>query len=155
MSMMLRPATDFDMYEVMEIRNSGRENMTHDTHYITPEEQFDWWTTKDNNLYKIWIATTLVQPYGTTAESECEEVIIGFGMLRTMLDGMVWGTLAVYPDYQGMGYGTAIYKFLAEQNDEVWIEINNTNLASYFAAKNAGFEIYFANDRITTMVHRK
>ncbi len=76
-------------------------------------------------------------------------------MLRTMPEGLVWATLAVYPEYQGMGYGTAIYKFLAEQNDEVWIEVNNYNPASYFAAKKAGFEVHFANNAVTTMVHRK
>jgi GNAT superfamily N-acetyltransferase len=142
-----RAANNFDMYDVMEIRNNGREFMTHNTDVITPEQQYDWWMSKDDNLYKIWLATTKLLG---------SEIVIGFGMLRTMPDGLVWGTLAVNPEYRGLGVGTAIYKFLAQQaNDDVWIEVLEMNAASYKAALNAGYEVYYAGTDVITLVHRK
>lgn len=135
------------MYDVMELRNNGREFMTHNNTVITPEQQYDWWMSKDDNLYKIWLATTM---------SLGSEIVIGFGMLRTMPDGLVWGTLAVDPQFRNQGVGTTIYKFLIEQaNDDVWIEVLEMNIASYKAAINAGFEVYYAGTDVITLVYRK
>lgn len=136
------PATDRDMYDVADIRNTGRDFMTHHTDYITSQEQYDWWMSKDDNLYKIWLVM------------DENDIILGFCMLRTMPEGKVWGTLAVYPEWQGIGIGTAIYRFMTEQTAEVWIEVRNDNIASLRAAVKVGFIIYHSNEHITTLVYR-
>ena len=136
-------ARDEDMYDIMEIRNSGRQFMTHHTEEITPEQQYDWWMAKDTNHYRIWLVVNELN------------YIVGFVMLRVMDNGHVWGTLAVYPEYQGRGYGTVMYGFMQLQDDEIWIEIRNDNLASLRAAEKAGFSYYYRNDEITTMVYRR
>lgn len=160
--LIFRRATDFDMYEVMRLRNAGRQYMTHDTHYITPEEQYDWWTTRDNNAYQVWIVTTpeidtIFDPIldQITLIRTGHEIIVGFCMLRYLPDGKVWGTLAVDPDWQGVGYGTAIYRFMIDQADQVWIEIRNDNIASLRAAHKAGFVIDYVGGSVTTLVGKK
>lgn len=147
--LIFREATDNDMYDVMDIRNSGREYMTNDTSLITPEQQYDWWMTKDANRYRIWLVTSpnldliydnIVNALKFTKTGE--EIIIGFCMIRYMDNGLFWGTLAVYPDWQGVGYGTMIYEFLIQQAEQIWLEIRADNIASLRAAQKAGFKIY-------------
>lgn len=148
-------ATDADMYDVMDIRNSAREFMTHYTGIITPEEQYDWWMRKDDNAYKIWLVTVQDSDPG-----DCDQIIAGFCMIRAMPEGYYYGTLALLPDYRGRGIGTAIYNFMKQWVDELWLDIRVDNHASIGAARNAGFRIVYTGTTeagldIVTMVHRK
>lgn len=138
-----REAQDSDMFDVLDIRNESRQYMTHHTEEITPEQQYDWWMTKDINEYRIWLVTS---------EYRGTELIIGFCMIRLMPNGYEWGTLAVYEQFRGLGIGTAIYEFMASKTDQLWIEVRNDNIASLRAAMKAGFTIQYTGDLVTTLV---
>lgn len=149
--LIFKEAQDADMYDILDIRNSAREFFTHNNNYITTAEQYDWWKTKEENGYSIWIVL-----YSDNDPGDCNMYIAGFAMLRTIPDtGRVYATLALYEKYRGNGYGTAIYKFLVSQNVETWIDVRNDNIASIQAAYNAGFEMHYTRPDISEMVHRK
>lgn len=137
-----RQAEDSDRYKVMEIRNSGREFMTHHTEYITKEQQDAWWFSENRAAAYIWIV-------------ELDNTAIGFCMIREMYDsGRIYGTLAILPEYRRQGYGTSIYQFMTEQTDELWIDVRNDNVASMNAAINAGFEVHYIGPVVTELVYR-
>lgn len=147
MRVVFRPAEDADRFFIMNVRNAGRMNMTHNQDYITKAEQDSWWFSPQSEFRRIWLAYLI---------DEDEEHRVGFGMIREMYDsGRLYGTLAVHPEYQGHGIGTAIYKLLTQQVDELWIDVLNSNIPSLQAALKAGFEYYSANDHISTLVYRK
>lgn len=160
MTVAFRIARDDDMYEVMYIRNTARQYMTHHTKEITPEQQYDWWTTKDDNQYRIWLVTLPLRELPQYSRiDEDDEAIIGFCMIRAMPEGHYYGTLAVLPEYRGKGIGTAIYRFMTNVVNELWIDIRADNIPSIRAATNAGFEFAYAGTQndvdIVTLVHRK
>lgn len=147
MRVVFKPAEDSDRYFIMDVRNAGRMNMTHDTRHITKEMQDAWWFSADSAYRHIWVAYL---------EDEDEFMPVGFCMLREMYDsGRVYGTLAVHPEWHGMGIGTAIYMYMTRQCNEVWLDILNTNAASMHAATKAGFKYYSSNDIMSTYVYRK
>jgi GNAT superfamily N-acetyltransferase len=110
---------------VRTIRNACRGTFTHHNEYITESQQLDWWQHRGEGV-RVWL-------YG------CPPEWFGFGMLRPDDNGHVWATLAVLPAYRNIGFGTAIYRHLLEQEEHVWIEIGTGNPASYQAARKAGF----------------
>lgn len=149
--LIFKEAQDQDMYDILDVRNSAREFFTHNTNYITTAEQYDFWKTKEENGYKLWLVI-----YQDSDPGDCEKYLIGFCMLRTMYDsGRIYGTLALYKQYRGNGYGTEIYKFLVAQNDETWIDVRNDNMPSIVAAYNAGFKVHYRGEDISEMVYRK
>lgn len=143
MTISIRAAIDADRYTIATIRNSGREYMTHNTSYITPEEQDKWWFSPNRESSRIWIARN-------------DYKIIGFCMIREMYDsGRSYGTLALLPEYRGHGIGTQLYQFMTQQIDELWIDVRNDNVASMNAALKAGFEIYNIGAEVTELLYRK
>ena len=80
---------------------------------------------------------------------------VGYGLLR--LDARQWwASLAVLPRYQGQGYGTDIYRYLAASTDQdVYAEILADNTPSIKACLGAGFTIAYAMDKHAVLVHRK
>lgn len=138
----IRPAYDTDMFTVLHIRNSGRLFMTHHTDEISAAEQIEWWQSPARQQAHIWIA-------------EIDNEPVGFCMIRTMYDsGRDYGTLAVLPEYQGQGVGTALYRFMITQTDELWIDVRIDNAASLSAAIKAGFQLYHHGISTVTLVAR-
>lgn len=142
MMISIRLATDDDRYDIAAIRNSGREFMTHDTSYITNAQQDQWWFSPNRENAHIWVVLH-------------EGSIVGFCMVRTMYDsGRDYGTLALLPEYRGLGIGTVLYRHMIDHCDELWIDVRNDNLPSMNAALKAGFEVYNIGADITTLVYR-
>jgi RimJ/RimL family protein N-acetyltransferase len=139
-----RRVTTLDEVEILrQIRNSGRQWMTRHTAEITIEEQQAWWRTAvhDPSL-DVWLFRV--------AETD-----IGYGLLR-IEKGLEWCSLAVLPRYQGQGYGTQIYRWLALSSDQdVYAEILADNTPSIRAALKAGFSVAYAMDRHAVLVHKK
>lgn len=132
-----------DAETVRTIRNSGRAWMTRDTSEITPEQQRAWWAKRDPKTCQIYI--------GRIAETD-----VGYGLLRLLDDDRWWVSLAVLPRYQGQGYGSEIYRYLAlSTSQDVWAEILADNTPSIRACLRAGFQIVHALDRMAVLVHRK
>lgn len=126
-----------------QIRNSGRQWMTRDTAAITPEQQQAWWkdACHDPSL-DVWLFREAATD-------------IGYGLLRRESERL-WCSLAVLPRYQGQGYGTMIYRWLAlSTTEEVWAEILADNTPSIRAALKAGFQIAYAMDKHAVLVHKK
>ena len=139
------------MYTILDIRNACREFFTHHTEYITTLEQEQWWQAKDINGYVVWLVL-----HQDCDPSDCQETVAGFCMIRIIPDsGRYYGTLALYPQFRGQGFGTAIYEFMADQVDELWIDVRNDNAASIKAAENAGFEMHYIGANISEMVCRQ
>lgn len=125
-----------DAQIVREIRNSVRQYMTRDTREITETAQAEWFNRQTGLLY-LYYAELLD---GTTTP-------IGFGYLRDIED-VSWGTLALFPVWQNMGYGTQIYRHLISLTNRLYIEIMADNISSMRAAINAGFNIEYVGDRV-------
>lgn len=141
--MIFRDATTlWDAEVVRIIRNSGRQWMTRDTHEIGYDDQQAWWAARDLATCRIWLARV--------AETD-----VAYGLLRLENDRW-WCSLAVLPRYQGNGYGSEIYRYLALATDQdVWAEILADNTPSIRACLRAGFQISHALDKHAVLVHRK
>lgn len=145
--MMIRfvPAQDRHRYLIMDIRNTGREFMTHHTELITAAEQDAWWFSPNRSVASIWVVEKHTSLYSMP---------VGFCMLRYFDNGRVYGTLALLPEHRGQGIGTEIYKFMMNQVDELWIDVRNDNVASMNAALKAGFEVHYIGPEVTELVAR-
>lgn len=140
---MRRATTEWDAEVIRVIRNSGRQWMTRDTKEITYDQQQAWWVRRaTDEAMRIWIASV-----ATTD--------IGYGLLRFEARQW-WCSLAVLPRYQGQGYGTDIYRYLAASTDQdVYAEILADNTPSIKACLGAGYTIAYAMDKHAVLVHRK
>ncbi len=140
---MRRATTDWDAEVIRVIRNSGRQWMTRDTREITYDQQQAWWKRLGlDEPMRIWIASVALTD-------------IGYGLLRFDAQ-QCWCSLAVLPRYQGQGYGTDIYRYLAASTDQdVYAEILADNTPSIKACLGAGYTIAYAMDKHAVLVHRK
>jgi GNAT superfamily N-acetyltransferase len=75
-----------------QIRNVCREGFSHDTAYITREQQGQWWF-KNKRLVRAWLYR------------EHTERLVGFGMLRRDEHDHEVSSVAVLPECAGKGYG--------------------------------------------------
>jgi len=133
--------TDDDVETVRLIRNSGRQWMTRDTAEISREQQRVWWSNRSPDL-KLWLFSEALTD-------------IGYGLLRYD-HGRLWCSLAVLPQHQRQGYGTAIYRYLAlATNEDVYAEILADNTPSIRACLRAGYQIAYAMDKHAVLVHTK
>lgn len=138
-----RVQTDADVETLRQIRNSGRQWMTRDTHEITPEQQRAWWDALDHAGTKVWLFS----------ESATD---IGYGLVRLEQPLRCWCSLAVLPRYRGQHYGTQIYRWLAlSQAGDVWAEILADNTPSLRAALRAGYTLASAYDTLAILVHKQ
>lgn len=135
--------TPEDVETLRQIRNSGRQWMTRDTSEITSEQQQAWWKNACHDpALQVWLFSEAATD-------------IGYGLLRRESD-QLWCSLAVLPRYQGQGYGTAIYRYLAlSASESVWAEILADNTPSIRACLKAGYQIAWALDRHAVLVHKK
>jgi RimJ/RimL family protein N-acetyltransferase len=139
-----RLVTTLDEVETLRvIRNSGRQWMTRHADEISSEQQRAWWLTACHDpALRVWLFSEAATD-------------VGYGLLRRESD-QLWCSLAVLPRYQGNGYGTAIYRWLALSTEEsVWAEILADNTPSIRACLKAGFQIAWALDRHAVLVHNK
>lgn len=140
---MRQATTEWDAEVIRVIRNSGRQWMTRDTKEIGYDHQQAWWARRaTDEAMRIWIASV-----ATTD--------VGYGLLRFEARQW-WASLAVLPRYQGQGYGTDIYRYLAASTDQsVYAEILADNTPSIKACLGAGYTIAYAMDKHAVLVHRK
>jgi RimJ/RimL family protein N-acetyltransferase len=139
-----RPVTtEQDVEMLRQVRNSGRQWMTRHTDAISPEQQAAWWAQLDHASVKVWLFS----------ESATD---IGYGLVR-LEKGRAWCSLAVLPRYQGQGYGTQIYRWLAlsQPQWDMWAEIYADNTPSLRAALKAGYQLAHASDKTAVLVYRK
>ena len=141
--MLFREATtEWEAEVIRVIRNTGRQWMTRDTREITYDQQRVWWQARNAETCRIWL--------GRVAETD-----VAYGLLR-LAEGRWWASLAVLPRYQGNGYGTEIYRYLAAATEhDVYAEILADNTPSIKACLNAGFTIAYAMDKHAVLVHKK
>lgn len=80
------------------IRNVCRDGFSHHTGEIDQTRQADWWLFNEPHL-RIWL-------YGDI--TEVEGAYLGFAMARQDEHGDWWATIAVLPEYRGLGYGKTL-----------------------------------------------
>lgn len=112
------PATSDALEEMRVLRNSVRHCFTRDTRYISPRAQRRWFEQFTGRIYV----------YSTP-----EDAMVGYGLVT---DG--WVSLAVKEEYRKCGYGTAIYRHLANCGGRR-AEIRHENVPSLLAALRAGW----------------
>lgn len=86
----------FDAYHIMNIRNRCKDGFSQHNDLIKPEEQERWWNETDGKRL-AWLY-----------REEGGSAYLGFGVLLRQDDGFWTTTVAVLPEYGGMGYGKAI-----------------------------------------------
>ena len=126
---------------VRELRNEVRQYMTRSSSFITPEQQEKWFHTFRNDLENQHMHLYYSR----------EGCFLGYCYLKRDENGKLWGSLAVKPEFQGLGYGTYIYKDMIRHYKEVYIEIFADNNESLSAAQRAGFQILSVGDKKVVM----
>lgn len=133
-----------DFEAMRTIRNSGRRWYTRFQGEISHGVQRSW------RALALQSRDTL-RPYVYEAEGGG---IVAYGLLREER-GRWYVTLGVAPEDQGQGYGTEVYRHLAEEaRADVYAEILRENVASLVAAGRAGYELAEQDGRTVTMVRR-
>lgn len=126
---------------VRELRNQVRSYMTRNNEFITPEQQEKWFHSFRNDFYNQHMHL-YYNKYGC---------FVGYCYLKRDLNGLIWGSLAVKPEFQGKGIGTYIYKDMISSYKNVYIEIFADNAESLSAAQRAGFKTLSVGDKIVVM----
>jgi ribosomal protein S18 acetylase RimI-like enzyme len=130
--------------QIAQIRNTGVDNMTHDTQHIWPSEQVRWYR----------------QTYGPANEQGAMTAYIGHELYMPVAYGMIkndedssWLTGVVTPDAQGKGYGRQLFEHLvAEAPQRVMLDVLNTNERAIILYKSLGFTAIETDGRVTVMV---
>ena len=105
--------------KLRQIRNSGREGFAHHVDEISETQQAEWWAANGNNV-KAWLFQT----------DKGDEV--GFGLLRPREDEdhAWWFSVAVLPEFQGLGYGKQITDFCARSTHRlIYSQVRRDNIA--------------------------
>lgn len=88
--------TLFDAMHIMNIRNRCKDGFSTHTERLTGEQQERWWfETEGRRLAWLYRSADTVE-------------YVGFGLLLKQPDGMWTTTVAVLPEYGGLGCGKAI-----------------------------------------------
>jgi hypothetical protein len=124
--------------QLMHVRNSCREGMTHNTDLITVEQQERFWFKELNPPvpnYEAYLLMDDITP-------------IGYGLLKW--DGeRYWMTAGLVPSTRGTGLSRLIINFISEMGHrdgrEVWIDVYDDNLA-LFGDIRVGYE--FINSEV-------
>lgn len=138
-----------DAQMLRSIRNQVREHMTNNQKFINDKDQVTWFYSegRDENV-KAYLIYNIYH------------ACVGYGVLSRRIIGTDsserwWGSIAVLPEFQRQGYGTAIYKMLrklgAAWTSEIYLEIFSDNIGSLRAASKAGYQFINANDKTITM----
>jgi RimJ/RimL family protein N-acetyltransferase len=126
---------------VRELRNEVRQYMTRSNSFITPEQQEEWFH-KFRNDFENQHMHLYYNKLGC---------FLGYCYLKKDVDGTIWGSLAVKPEFQGKGYGTYIYQDMIKVYKNVFIEIFADNVESLSAAQRAGFKMLSIGDKTVVM----
>jgi GNAT superfamily N-acetyltransferase len=109
-----------DMYQVerlRQIRNLTASGFSTFNGYITKDEQIAWWMANHSRI-KAWL-------YG----DQRTNWYVGYGLLRQDDDGNWWNSLAVLPQFHGLGYGSYITHDLLGRHDSlVYATVRRDNL---------------------------
>lgn len=135
--MRVRRATVDDLEFIRETRNAGRHQMTRDTSVIYPYDSEVWWASGP----LAYIAEDVTPVHSASAAPNLP-FRVGYAVLREV-DNELFISLAVAPQHQGKGYGTAIYRhFHPLVKAEIW----DWNTASRRAAEKAGLRVVSEGD---------
>lgn len=133
--------------DIAAVRNTGREYMTHDTKAIEAEEQAEWFKGVYLPAHSI---------YGTMFAfvGYVDDVAAAYGMVQKKDDGF-WLTGVVSPEYQGLGYGKELFKFLTDfvlnRATHVMLDVLKTNVKAQALYKKLGYEELFEKDGVIVM----
>ena len=121
----MRPVTQLtEAWAISEIRNTGREQMTHDMHRITRREQSLWFEDHYKPGRELGEMYAFIGTVGLAGAA--------YGMIKRK-DEQYWVTGVVDPEFRGKGFGRALFEFLEgyvfdELNgDRVMLDVLETN----------------------------
>lgn len=118
----LRVQTWPQALDLMAVRNSCREGMTHDTHEISEAEQKRFWMDQlvaDDPAYEAYLFVDGEKP-------------MGYGLIK--LDGKrAWMTYGIIPEYRGKRLSRIQIQMITQLGylaaPEVWIDVWQDNFA--------------------------
>lgn len=137
----------FDALQIAEVRNSGREFMTHDQHEISQEEQVVWFT----NTY-------LLENEAGNLFAFCGYeggVSVAYGLVKRDFHDDFWLTGVVRPEAQGRGYGFELFDFLTDfaldRVDCVYLDVLRSNEKAQALYRKLGFQALDSEAEIIVM----
>lgn len=135
--MIAKKVTSIEQVQIVRlIRNIVRHHMTNYSGEVTSAEQVKFFSRvqEDQSIFLHLYYDENLAP-------------VGYSFVQKKND-RYWGTLAVHPEFQSMGYGTEIYKHMKSLVPVLWVEIFSDNNASLISALRAGFIIQGAHDQV-------
>lgn len=117
-----RVQTWFQAKELLKVRNSCREGMTHNTAEITEAEQWKFWQDE------------LLAPEPRYHAYLFSDGVWGFAYGLLKLDeNKVWMTYGMVPEYRGRGWSRNLIQWITQVGyilaPEVWIDVWDDNFA--------------------------
>lgn len=116
--------THSDAIQMAWVRNQVRQFMTHDTHFILPEEQERWF----EGTYKP--ARERHEMVGFLMHDGA--LPVGYGLI-SQREGAFWVSGGLIPDARGQGHGERLFSFLTAytvgllDHPEVMLDVLETN----------------------------
>ena len=122
---------------IAEVRNSGREFMTHDPDYIAPHQQTEW-------FQRVYLAENLMGRMHAFVGYEGIEPV-AYGMAR-QIDEDYWVSGVVSSEARGKGYGELLFKYLSAYtltflSDRVMLDVLKTNERAIGLYKKLGYTV--------------
>jgi ribosomal protein S18 acetylase RimI-like enzyme len=126
----------YDAVYISQVRNSGREYMTHDSRLITQGEQNEWYQ-------KTYLPENAAGNMFAFCGFEQGDPV-AYGMVKRGDDGNFWLTGVVVPDAQGKGYGKELFQFLTDyalsKADKVMLDVLKSNDKAQGLYKKLGYQ---------------
>ena len=120
---------------IANIRNSGREFMTHDSAEITEIEQAAWFTGPYQEAKNRGDMLALIGSLGHVAAA--------YGMIQRKA-GEYWVTGVVAPEMRGQGLGEQLFRALGEfvllKADKVYLDVLERNKGARHLYEKLGYE---------------
>ena len=132
-----RPNCFNDLESMRLIRNSCREFMTHNTSFITQEQQFQWWE--------------YVKDQWTYLYLDLDDTPIGYGLVKKE-ENKMWVSGGLLPEYRGKGFGRELFEHLTWACEgDAWLEVKEDNLLARKTYVDLGYIELVTKDGIVTM----
>lgn len=134
--LVIKPVETMDeALAIAEIRNTGREYMTHDQHEINEIEQAAWFTRTYQEAHRRGDMHAFIGSVGHVAAA--------YGMVQRK-SGDYWLTGVVAPEQRGKGFGEQLFRFLGEYaltlDDIVYLDVLERNKGARHLYEKLGYE---------------
>lgn len=130
------------------IRNDCRQYLTHNSLYISEDEQRAWF----QSTYLTELSRGTFRAFLARYDEPC-----GYGIVRTQ-DGRAWLTGGLLPQHRGRGLGRDLFLFLRDYAlltyGNAWLDVFRSNGRALALYTSIGFVISEETDQLCVMGYR-